>query len=288
MSTNYIMELIIYRLYTKNDSTEKNISMDKTILNDHPSPKLVKFGFNKTTDNFDIIGLTQNEHYRIGLKFDFDRSDKESIISVGKKVFNISNIDQNFCIFWEILNLFGMLSLNQNILTDIKNCISGIVSVFKKMTDSKVTSKVHETVPPKEKISLVIKKYSDIDLEEDATVDLIINDLKNIFSNLETGSSLILQIFSCQTLVMVELIYYLTSLYKESYIIKPMTSSDLSNEKYLVLCNLKKNAKMFDAPKLSSNTFISSFGISLPNYFTTIIQCINSELIPKIYGILSY
>jgi hypothetical protein len=281
------MELNIYRLYTSHKDSPKldvpEISIKNITLSNDLSPKLIKYGFNKTTDNFDLVGLMKDDYYKIGLNFDFDRTDAESINTIGKKTFNITGIDHNFCMLWEILNLFGMLGLDQTILTNVKNTVTNVTSVYKKMTGSKTNTKIYEIMAPKEKASLVINKYSDVDLEEDAVVHLIINDLLKIIPNqVAPGSSMIFQIFSCQTMIMTELIFFMMSLFNEAYIIKPLTSSDLSNEKFLVLCDMKKKIKMFDVPKkYSSNTYISSLNIELPVEYVTIIQCINSELIPQ-------
>lgn len=283
------MELNVYRLYTSHEDSKKldvpPINIKKISLSRVPSPKLIKYGFNKTTDNFDLIDLMKNNHYRVGLSFDFCRTDVESACSLGKKTFNVTNIDNNFFIFWEILSLFGMFFPKQTVLTNIKNTITNVTSVYSKMNE-KIDVTIAEVLPPKEKATLVVNKYSDIDLEEDAIVHLILTDLVKIIpTQVAPGSSMILQIFSCQTAVMTELIFFLSSLYNESYIVKPLVSSDLSNEKYLVLCDMKKNVKMFELPKtFSADTYISSLNVTLPIEFVTIIQCINSDLIPKKYS----
>uniref|UniRef100_A0A6C0CC26 Uncharacterized protein n=1 Tax=viral metagenome TaxID=1070528 RepID=A0A6C0CC26_9ZZZZ len=280
------MKLNIYRLYISHKDSPKfdipEVNVKNISLSNDPSPKLIKYGFNKTTDNFNVIDLMKDDHYKIGLNFDFDRTDAESINVVGKKTFNITGIDHNFCMFWEILNLFGMLAIDQTILTNIKNTMTNITSVYNKMTKAKVNTKIYETMPPKEKASLIVNKYSDVDLEEDAVVHLIINDLQRSIPLAAPGSSMIFQIFSCQTAIMTELIFFMMSLFNEAYIIKPLTSSDLSNEKFLVLGDMKKKVSMFDIPKkYSSSTYMSSLNIDLPVEYVTIIQCINSELIPQ-------
>src|SRR5579871_6593194 len=98
------MQPIIYKLPT----TENKITLKpKLEFDSHPSPKLIKYGFNQLADKINIIELTKNDHYRTGLRIDFSRSDKNSITTIGKETFGIK-IDQDFCIFWEIMNLFGM------------------------------------------------------------------------------------------------------------------------------------------------------------------------------------
>ena len=269
ISTHNIMQPIIYQLPVINEKLDPKIQTSS-----NPSPKLIKYGFNQMSDKFDVISLTKNNHYRAGLNVDFNRSE---IQNMGKEVFGIK-LDQDFCIFWEIMNLFGMLNMNQTVVSNVASTINQIFSVFNKLMKKKLTSKAYEKLPSKEKFTVFIQKYSDVDLTEDNIVQLILTDLEKQST---PGTSAIFQIFSTQTMIMTELIYYLSSLYNEAYIIKPLTSSNLSDEKYLVLNGLKKGAKLLVIPKMKSNTYIHSLNLSLPVEFTMIIQCINAETIPK-------
>ena len=270
--------------------SDANIVLTPTIsFDEFPSPKLIKYGFNKTTDKFDIIKLSKNEYYKVGLNIDYMRKDHESIATIGKKLFGVK-VDHNFCVFWEIMNLFGMLNLNQIVLTNIHETINDIFSAFNKLTKKKLTSKVHQVIPPKENYTLSIHQYSSVELSEDVIIQFILSDLSKMKS--KAGSSIIFQIFSIQTEPMIQLITYLSSLYDGTYLIKPSSSIVLSDEKYLILAGLKKDVKLFDIPKFKQNLYISSLNISVPNQISLIIQCINSELIPQKYetytNILTY
>jgi len=275
MFTHNIMQPVIYKLPT----TENKIKLKPVIETDiYPSPKLIKYGFNQLSDRINMVELTKNDHYRAGLNFDFTRADP-----IWKETFGIK-VDQDFCIFWEIMDLFGMLNLNQTVISNISTTINQIFTAFNKLAKKKLTSKAHEKLPAKEKITVFIQKYSDIDLTEDNMVMLILTDMiKMLDKQSNPGSSAILQIFSIQTTIMTELIYYLGTLYDEAYIMKPLASSDLSDEKYLILNGLKKGAVIFDLPKMKQNSYLHTLNLDLPSEFTEIIQCINAEIMPQKY-----
>src|SRR2546430_428677 len=77
---------IIYKFPKR---TNKPIKLGETdfIMDTQPSPKLLKYGFNQTMENLDIVDLTSNPYYRAGLNFDFDRTDPQSIKEKVKKEF---------------------------------------------------------------------------------------------------------------------------------------------------------------------------------------------------------
>jgi len=271
---------IIYRLPTSD--IHLKLDPDHAQFDNQPNPKLIKYGFNNITDSLDLVRLMNNAHYKTGLYIDFDRTDAGSMSVLGKKAFGVPNSDADFCTLWEILQLFGMLNQKQTILTTQSSQIKNIVSSHQKLSKNKSKIEIYDTLPTNEKFTIAIRKYSDIDLSEDAIIQLLIDDLSGLIPNkAETGSSLIVQVMSCQTCIMSEIIYYLSTLYQEAYIIKPLASSLLSDEKYLVLCGLKKGIKKFGIEKFSSKTYLTGLGITLPDDYVRMIQCLNSELIPK-------
>lgn len=284
MKADMIRKPIIYELPVLDKKFETDILSFS--FDNQPSPKLMKYGFNNLSENLDIMEITSNPHYKAGLNFDFDRKDEDSIAGKSKKIFDVKHLDQTFTEFWEIMNLFGMLELDQQILTSNPTVIEHIVSSHKKMTGTK--HKIHiSDKGSKNKITLILQKYSDIDIDENAISQMIINDLPHFLSVQDTGSSMVIQIFGMQTGIMAELIYYLNTLYSESYIIKPMTTSEISDSKYLILLGMKKSIKL-SIPKHSKNSYLISLGIEpIPNDLVTIIQCANSELIPKKFVIYS-
>ncbi len=282
------MEPIIYK-FAKPDKAIK-IPESNFIFDTEPSPKLIKYGFNQTTEKLDLITLFENPHYKNGLNFDFDRTDKTSIKEKCKNTFGskIENYEK-FCACWEILHLFKILNKNQTVMTDdsdIKMITQSHQKIFKSKTKIDFVGK-----KDKKSATLVIKTYSKIDLDENAYVHLLGADLSDLLSRQTTGSAMILQMFSTHTQIMAQIINYLSSLYNESYIIKPSVISDLSDEKYIVLVGLISATK-FTYPKPKPNTFLSTIGILVPDTYDNNIQCMNSKLIPdkfkKYYEIKTY
>jgi len=286
------MEPIIYLLPISNKIIELN-ELDFHFEN-QPSPKLIKYGFNNMGEQLDLIALTSVPYYKAGLTIDFDRTDDLSIYARGKKIFDIENFDQTFSEFWEIMNLFGMLNTNQNILTNNIDTIKDIVHAFSHITNSehnftfnKLNNKSKEkaaiTATTTATATLVIHKYSTIDLDENAAIQLIINDLSMLLNVQIKNANMVLQLFNLQTQITVEMIYYLSSLYNESYLIKPNATSDLFDSKYLILIGLKDQVK-FPTPKNISDAYLINLGIDpIPKNIITVIQCFNSDVIPKKY-----
>lgn len=274
------MEPIIYYLPKPEKIFE--LKDNDFYFDDQPGPKLIKYGFNKTIEKLNFLDLTSDPHYRVGLNFDFERTDNESISKKSQKIFG-TKIDENFGIFWEILNLFGMINQDQNIFTNIPETIEKIISSHQKISGSKnkIGIKSKDGTSSKNKYNLIIQKYSDVDLDENAIVQLLLNNLPDLISKQTIGSSMILQIFSCQTKIMVQIIYYLSSFYEETYLMKPLTSSNLSDEKYLILLGLRQDTKIKFA-KNSPNTYLISINIDqIDPKFEMLIQCMNSVILPQ-------
>lgn len=274
------MEPIIYKL----PSSDAVIEIKKTDINfdKEPNPPLMKYGFNNLLEKININELTSNEHYVTGLNFDFtEKKDKDetNFVNKGKKYFNTNKFDQTFAEFWEILNLFGLLNSDQNIYTNEPATIKDIIQVYQKLAGSK--NKINVSDNLSKSVTLAIKKYSDIELDENVIQQLIIDDIVELLGNQNNGSNLIIQLYSLQTQTTAELIYYLSTLYTEAYISKPAVIPDISDSKYLVLLGMKVKPTIA-IPKHSKNVYLSHFGIEkLPNNIITVIQCINSYLVPK-------
>lgn len=268
------------------EPSELNFEFDK-----NPNPKLIKYGFNKISEDIDLVGLMSNSHYKVGLNFDFDRNDEQSFIT---KMGNLGAIhfDKNFAEFWEILMLFNLLDKNQIINTNHKETLNDIIDFYKNLTNSKKKWSFIDVNDKKSVATLIVYKYSEMDIDENVAIQFIIDDLPKILSIQKKDSTMILQFFGTQTQMSAELIYYLASYYNEAYLVKPMVTSELSDSKYLVLIGLNNIIK-FPIPKHSKNVYLHSIGLkNLPNNMTTIIQCFNSKMMPrrykKYYQIKSY
>lgn len=290
------MEPIIYKLLpcitNENAACMTNIKInlndDDIYFDTNPSPKLIKYGFNNMIDQLDLMAITSISYYRAGLNFDFARTGKDSIATKFSKIFGTKNVDQSFAEFWEIISLFNLFNTNVDIQTSHPDTITDIINAYTLISKSK--NKIN-LINKKGKASLIIHKFSDVDIDENAAIQFIINDLPNLLSNQTVSANMVLQIFGTLTQTMAELIYYLSSLYEESYLIKPSVISEIFDSKYLVLLRLKNQTK-FQLPKHSSDVYLASIGINIPDDVVTTIQCMNAETMPskykKYYEIKSY
>lgn len=125
---------------------------------------------------------------------------------------------------------------------------------------------------------ITIQKYSDIDIGENAIIELIWNDLKKILLKKE---NIAIQLFNIETKISAELIYYLTSFYYESYLYKPIISSILSDSKYLILID-PKDISIPSFPK--NNNYLTSLSLIVPENIIVNIQQMNSILIAEKYN----
>ena len=281
------MEPTIYK-FDKLDTPVKKVVSE---FSQEPSPKLIKYGYNKETDKISILNLIDNPNYKNGLTFDFDRTDSNSIKHHLDKTFGLKlssvNDYKKFCICWEILNLFDLLNKSQTIASNV-DVLSQVTDTYQKFFKSKTK---FEFVKKSTIASLVFKTFSDVDLEENACAQILMNDLSDLLSKQTTKSSMIIQIFQTQTPMMSQIITYLSGLYEETYIIKPITVSVLSDEKYIVLINLISETN-FERIKSNKDMYVVSLGLSVPESVVNTTQCINSNLIPmkikSYYEIKSY
>lgn len=272
------MEPIIYELPKCVDGIpldESNIKLDT-----FPCPKLIKYGFNNVKENMNLINVISDPYYKDGLQFDFDRTDAKSIGQEGKKKFGVKNFDQTFAEFWELFNLFGLLNQKQTILTNKLKETEELVDAYQKISKSKHKISVTDK-SSKEKVDTIIQKYSEKDIDENASFQFIFNDLPKLMSIQEKGSNMILQVFNVQTQVMAQLICYLNCLYDYAYLVKPAITSDLFDSKYLVLIGLRKAIKV-STPKIPNDKYVHSImNKNIPEELDTVVRCMNSELFPS-------
>lgn len=273
-------------VYKFPDKPNKPIKLIDIIFDDEPAPKLLKYGFNQMIEKLDLASIISNPHYKAGLNYNFDRHDILSIQTKCKKIFGLDK-DINdaelklFCTYWEILNIFSLLDKNPSILTNQIDIFKNIETTHKKIFKSKLKIS-YDKFDSKDTSDLIFRSYSKIDIDENAWIHLVLNELPTLLQHQTKGANMVIQLFEMQTDVTVELIYYLGTLYQEMYIMKPLVVSNLSNEKYLVLINLIADVSKQKFPKISPDIYVSQLDIdnSVPETVINIVQCINSELVP--------
>lgn len=278
------MEPIIYKLPRPTEALQ--LLNDNIFYDTYPSPKLIKYGFNYLSDQLNMVELTSTPYYKTGLEIDFDRVDKDSISSQAAKIFTTNKFSRTFAEFWEILTIFGLLEGNQNIYSNTPDVVNDIISSYQSIRKSK-----NSLTTSKGKSTLVLYKYADTDIDENAATEIIVNELPKLVSNQTKGASMILQLFGLQTQITAEIMYYLASLYEEAYIVKPVATSDLSNNRYIVLIKLRNQINI-TLPSKMGDQYLVSIGANPPQDFETPIQCMNSITVPnkykKYYAIKAY
>lgn len=259
----------------------ENIKIEKDIIHFDisPAPKLIKYGFNSYLEKFDPTELTSIPQHRAGLNYDFSRKDDLSMSSLAIQKLGTENFDQIFAEFWEIVILFEFFEKDQTILTNYQDTLHNMIGIYKKLLGKKRNIKLSNKG---NNFTLVIYKFSETDVDENAFVHLLTNNLPKLLSGQKKGATMVLQIFGLQTGAMVEIVYYLCSLYHNCYLMKPSVSSDLSDDKYLILTGLKEKTNS-SLPKYPSDYYLISIGLgsNMPETFTSVIQCMNSELISR-------
>lgn len=276
------MKPTIYAL-SKSDINVIDFNRDTFFtLDSVPSPKLIKYGFNSIGNQLNMVAITVVPQYRAGLEIDFNRTDNKSFGNLVAKMFKIKSVNQTFAEFWEIFTLFNLLTTPQRIysLTEIPE-LADIIDAYSKLTQSKTP----KSIITKDKPTVFCYKYSDVDIDENAAVHFITINLPTLLKSQTPGSSLILQLYSIQTQISIDIINLLSLLYVESYIVKPSAVSDLSDCKYLVLINLIKPVDFKIPTNINaSEMYVSGLGLdNLPDNNSSIIQCFNSIIIPKKY-----
>lgn len=273
------MEPIIYSL----PKSEKSINpLDlRTSFEPDPSPKLIKYGFNNIAEQLNMIALTAIPQYRAGLEFDFNMDNKDSIVHHVDKVLKTNDFDQTFGELWEIIVLFSIIK--PGVIFSMDKSTSNVINTYLKFTKQNINVNVVSNYNSiKGPVSTVIYKYSDINIDENAAVQFIINELPELLSIQSTGSNMIIQLSNLQTQISAEIIVLLSTLYTESYLYKPTIVSDLADTKYLVLLNLKQPFQL-TIPDHPENMYLTSLGIGRTANYDNIIQCMNSDIVPRKY-----
>lgn len=276
------MHPVIYKLPDVSDSKidlkEENLSYDV-----YPSPKLIRLGYNTILASLNIPYITSNPYHTTGLLFDLDRTDKDSMEAAVKKAFGLKKIDlKTFCPLWEIISFIegyiGSKKKSVDVFTNVSDIVEEVTAAHKKIHKGNTYNVVDSK--HKKSVDLVYYHFSSVELDENAYVHLLCQEIVTLLKKQDVGSSMILQVFDINTDILAELIYLMSSFYKETYIMKPSVISDLSDEKYLICLQMQTVPKL---PSLSmkDNMYLSDISISVPEVFNYALQCLNADLIPR-------
>jgi len=280
------MHPVIYKLPDVSDSpvvlATTGLSYDV-----YPSPKLIRLGYNTILEKLNIPYVLSNPYHKTGLAFDFDRTDKNSMEAIVKKAFGLKKADlKPFCPLWEIITFMeAYVGLNKKavtVSTNMSELMEEVTAVHKKIHKGSTYAVTDASSKGKKGAAadLVYHYFSSVDLDENAYVHLLCQELSLLLGKQAVGSSMILQVFDVNTDILSGLVYLMSSYYKESYVFKPSVVSDLSNEKYLIFLQLKSKPEL-PSLAMKDSMYLSDISVVIPEIFTYAIQCINADLIPR-------
>lgn len=267
--------------HNPNPSFSKNIDFPKFTLGFqhffHQSK--LKLEILKQFENKKKIYLVMNEYET--LIDDYDNTIDETSM----KYFNIkTNITSaSFYKLWEIYFLFDIIDLNDNDYTTVlldesngdvlrsvmlfrekygkKNKNNKYASVF--VNDIKKENKNQKLEFPidngigKNKANLIITNgfknvSTNLVMEEQDIYTLILNQIIYALKNLLEGGTFICKIYETFTNIMSKILACLSNFFDKMYITKPLTSRQMSSEKYIVCHKFKKNPDQKNINKLES------------------------------------
>lgn len=128
-----------------------------------------------------------------------------------------------------------------------------------------------------------------ITLEQDIT-KLVISEITCALGILSDNGSFVYRIFETFTATTCKLIYVLSLLFDETYLVKPLTSHASTSEKFIVCKGYKPNQKILDQFEkinkiMSNNPELNVVNIfpelELPTDFHMLMMCINTEIANK-------
>lgn len=126
---------------------------------------------------------------------------------------------------------------------------------------------------------------SDFNNQEILSQPLILAEILYAIAFQEIGGMFVLKMFDCFTLLTVQYLYLLTSVYEKVYVYKPNTSRMANSEKYIVCINYintaeNRNAFIQAIPNILSDSYNikSIIKFDIPLYFYQRIEEINAIL----------
>lgn len=256
------MEPRIYILPKITDNNEKTnviVSFDN-----YPSPGLLKLGYNDIDEGIDLFGITSNSDYKIFNNIDINKK------TIGEFGF-FPSITTEKAELLEIINIFNLIQSDQDIYTSEYDDLEDILKTKKK--DNKIIKKIDS----KTEVSLVIHKISSISIDENGVCLILVEILDSLIKSQKIGANMVLQLFDMKTLITVEILNYINSMYEECFVVNCCSSDIFENSRYLVCLGLKKKILLGDIT-IPNNMYISSIGFNdISNEFMEIIKFINIE-----------
>ena len=140
----------------------------------------------------------------------------------------------------------------------------------------------------------------DFNNQEESSLHLIFSEICFATMMQKKGGSFILKVFDTFSSSTIEMIYFLTYLYEEVTIMKPMTSRPANSERYVICSNFKQVSNLEDIKtrlcdlyeEIQKTPFVSFLDLEIPNLFLNKIREINSifgqSQVSTISAVLTY
>jgi 23S rRNA U2552 (ribose-2'-O)-methylase RlmE/FtsJ len=255
---------------------------------------------------------SKKKFYNIVNNFEPDIQDyNDTIQNLTKIYFNIKSdsYSEDFYKMWEILNIFNIVSndkinvgiMNTN-LSDCDKAVSNYIDKILNKESSKLNLSNIEIQSP-QKLDSVFKMIKDVSKSKKYMNLIVANSDNNNYTTYlgellatlncqDKNGNLVFKMFDAFNMVMVKILYILSSLYEQVYIYKPFTSRPSESEKFIVCKKYKynpddKNIKSLvsDIEKIiemsEGNKFLNDIflDIEVPTDFINTIKFINIKLV---------
>ncbi len=255
---------------------------------------------------------SKKKFYNIVNNFEPDIQDyNDTIQNLTKIYFNIKSdsYSEDFYKMWEILNIFNIVSndkinvgiINTN-LSDCDKAVSNYIDKILNKESSKLNLSNIEIQSP-QKLDSIFKMIKDVSKSKKYMNLIVANSDNNNYTTYlgellatlncqDKNGNLVFKMFDAFNMVMVKILYILSSLYEQVYIYKPFTSRPSESEKFIVCKKYKynpddKNIKSLvsDIEKIiemsEGNKFLNDIflDIEVPTDFINTIKFINIKLV---------
>lgn len=255
---------------------------------------------------------SKKKFYNIVNNFEPDIQDyNDTIQNLTKIYFNIKSdsYSEDFYKMWEILNIFNIVSndkINVGIMnTNLSDCDKAVSNYIDKILN-KESSKLNLSnieIQSSQKLDSVFKMIKDVSKSKKYMNLIVANSDNNNYTTYlgellatlncqDKNGNLVFKMFDAFNMVMVKILYILSSLYEQVYIYKPFTSRPSESEKFIVckkykynpddknirslVSDIEKIIEMSEGNKFLNDIFLD---IEVPTDFINTIKFINIKLV---------
>jgi hypothetical protein len=283
-------------IYLLRNVPDINLTQMKILYTEEGLSKSFKYGYADKIVYETIFSIMNDPHYLDTLSFNFNSYDGESITSQAHNIIPTTHFSSLFAELWEIVMVFSFVTEPKTICaipctsgtsgSVCSDVVSNVFDAYAKLVKTKTQRKI---TSDNKTCDMIIFSYADTEIDEIISVQIILNNLFGKLSNLKKGGHMIVQLGGTRTPIMIEIMMLLTSLFEESYYVRPEIIPDLFQKGYLVLRGLKESVPSSSAiSKLHLNTenpgYPYTLSLDITDDFSRDIQCINREIISLQYS----